>query len=96
MTPYEEVQDQDLQRHKLGIGDPTTPGRPEAFEHFGSGIYDQVSPSATTDCQQEQLQSGPIGGGHRHPNADTSGGSSKSTLGKIQRGHAGTNYTWQA
>ena len=70
-TPYEEVQDQDLQRHKLGIGDPTTPGRPEAFEHFGSGIYDQVSPSATTDCQQEQLQSGPIGGGHRHHQTQT-------------------------
>ena len=40
-TPYEEVQDQDLERHKPGTCDPTTPGRPGVFEQFGGGIYDQ-------------------------------------------------------
>ena len=69
-TPHEEVQDQDLERHKPGTHDhdPTTPGRPGAFENFGNGIYDQVSPSATTDRQQEQLQTicGSIGSGRRH------------------------------
>ena len=72
-TPHEEVQDQDLERHKPGTRDPTTPGRPGAFENFGSGIYDQVSPSATTDRQQEQLQTicGSIGNGHRHHQTQT-------------------------
>ena len=74
-TPHEEVQDQGLERHKLGTHDhdPTTPGRPGAFENFGSGIYDQVSPSATTDRQQEQLQTicGSIGSGHRHHQTQT-------------------------
>ena len=77
-TDYEEVQDQDLERHKPGTHDhdPTTPGRPGAFENFGSGIYDQViqaSPSATTDRQQEQLQTicGSSGSGHRHHQKQT-------------------------
>ena len=72
-TPHEEVQDQDLERHKPGTRDPTTPGRPGAFENVGSGIYDQGSPSATTDRQQEQLQTicGSIGNGHRHHQTQT-------------------------
>ena len=72
-TPHEEVQDQDLERHKLGTRDPTTPGRPGVFQNFGSGIYDQVSPSATTDRQQEQLQTicGSVGSGHRHHQTQT-------------------------
>ena len=37
-TPHEEVENQDLERHKPGTRDPTTPGRPEVFEQFGSGI----------------------------------------------------------
>ena len=40
-TPHEEVQDQDLERHKPGTRDPTTPGRPGVFEGLGSDIYDQ-------------------------------------------------------
>ena len=40
-TPYEEVQDQYLEKHKPGTCDPTAPGRPGVFEKFGSGIYDQ-------------------------------------------------------
>ena len=69
-TPCDEVQDQDLERRKPGRRDPTTPGRRKAFEHFGSG-NDQVSPSAAMDRQQEQLQRGPIGGGHRHHQTQT-------------------------